>query len=74
MGDYLLDSLNSDYWALHYRYRAQINKICNAKQKVQMQQELDKMDHYIRKINGIADDLDCYFSAFGADDDAAKNS
>lgn len=71
--EYKMDLANGNLWAIHYFYERKIEQVKNPKQRVQLKQDLDKYDHFIRKINQVMDDINSYFRAFGGDDDATEN-
>lgn len=51
-----------------------INRIKDAKHKVDKKQELDKMDHYFQKAAAVLTDLITWLDVFGEGKDAAKDS
>ena len=50
-----------------------IQSIKNTKHRIEKKQELEKINHYLRKVGLIIDDLNEWLTAFGVDGNAAEN-
>jgi hypothetical protein len=54
-------------------YRLEIAAIKDPKHRTELIQELDKMEHYMIKMTKCLDDMNCWFTAFGADGNAQNS-
>lgn len=55
-------------------YEMEIRKITDPRHRAGVIQEFDKAKHFMLKMTKCFDDMNCWFTAFGVDGDAAKNS
>lgn len=64
------------YADLLHAFILEINETKDFKRKIEKQQDLDKVIHYMYKVSEIVRDLNQWFAAFGveADAGAAKDS
>lgn len=54
-------------------YALEIAKIKDPKHRTELIQELEKMEHYMLKMTKCLDDMNCWFTAFGADGNAQNS-
>ena len=72
--DDMIGRFATAYVDLLHVFILEINTTKDFKRKIEKQQDLDKVIHYMYKVSEIVRDLNQWFTAFGADDDADKNS
>lgn len=53
-------------WIIHYYFKKEIENVENPKHQVELKQELDMFDHYIKKAFENAHEIKSYLKAFGS--------
>ena len=66
-------NLGREFAIITITYENEISMIKDGKHKTERNQDLDKIVHYFHKMTEKMKDLNEWFDAFGADDDAAEN-
>ena len=55
------------------QYDAEIGLIKDPKHRTELNQEFEKAQHYMIKMTKCLDDMNCWFTAFGADGNAQNS-
>lgn len=69
-----LMQLGTDLAIVLIMFENEIDRIKDGKKRTALIQEYDKAKHFMLKMTKCFDDMNCWFTAFGVDGDAAKNS
>ena len=68
--DDVIGRFGTAYADLLHVFILEINATKDFKRKIEMQQDLDKIIHYMYKVSEIARDLNQWFTAFGVESNA----